>query len=330
MKDGKDPPLELLQTLVLFADGPEREAAAVAKRLGLDKSTVVKRLQQLTHRYGLLRKAGRHLDLTDKGRQAVAVSRALLRQHDQLAGWLNGRREAAAVVTAATGRSGAELLLPAALAHFRAWAETAPGGWEARAVVKRGRDRVLGVADGTLDLAVVTHDREQVRELLGPRDDVAVEVLLEEPLCVAAHRDTEAGRALERSLESQPVALAKLAKLELAVPDRASGVRRQLERAGVGVGLRFGPEASSWPAAREYARHRLCAAVLPLSAADPGDRSELAIRLIARPVRLVHLMLHRPQDPSEGRDTLLHGFRAAAAEVTARLQRRWGGIVSLG
>jgi DNA-binding transcriptional LysR family regulator len=58
------------------------------------------------------------VELTDKGRAALPAIRVLLRQHDQLAGWLNGRREHHQVLAIATGSFGARFYLPRALALF--------------------------------------------------------------------------------------------------------------------------------------------------------------------------------------------------------------------
>jgi DNA-binding transcriptional LysR family regulator len=325
----RGPTFECLHTLLLFAE--MKEATAVAKELDLDPAVVSRRLKGLRTRYGLLQKRGQVQTLTRRGEEAVAAIRALLRQRDHLAGWLAGEQARPQVVVVAAGSLTAQLYLPRALAMF---AEQQPD-WEVRVQVRRGRERILGTANGAYDLAVVSHDPAQIRDLLqaayGEDARLEVEELAREWLCVIARKGTAAGERLAQSLEGQAVPLARLADFELIGLDAQSGVRRQLERCGGGPGrpLRFRVEAGGWAAARECAREGLGVAVVPLSLLAREDRNDLVIRLLAGDVGVRESLLYRREATNPGHEALRRALSCAVEARQRELRARWHGILVL-
>ena len=323
----RTPTLEYLQTLLLFAE--KKEAAAVAAELHVDPAVVCRRLKELRTRYGLLQKRGSGQALTRRGEEAVPAIRALLRQHDHLAEWLAGRQANPQVVVVATGSLSSQLYLPRALALF---AEQQPG-WQVQVQVRRGRERILGTADGTFDLALVSHDPAQIAAVLlaacGEDARLEVEELGRECLCLIARKGTPAGERLAQALESQAVPLARLADFELIGLDAQSGIRRQLERGAGGAGrtLRFCLEAGGWAAARECAREGLGAAVVPLALLARDDRKDLVIRLLPGDVGVRDSLIYRPGAANPGQTALRQALRRAVEARQQELRERWHGIL---
>jgi DNA-binding transcriptional LysR family regulator len=325
----RKPTLECLQTLLLFAE--KKEAAAVAAELHVDPAVVCRRLKELRTRYGLLEKRGPGQALTRRGEEAVPAVRALLRQHEHLAEWLAGRQPRPQVLVVATGSLTSQLYLPRALALF---AEQQPG-WQVQVQVRRGRERILGTADGTFDLAVVSHDPGQVAAVLvatfGEDARLEVEELGRECLCLIARKGTAAGERLARVLESQAVPPGRLADFDLIGLDAQSGIRRQLERGAVGAGrpLRFCQEAGGWAAARECAREGLGVAVVPLALLTRDDRKDLVIRLLPDDVGVRDFLICRPGAACPGHAALRQALRRAVEARRQALQDRWHGVLAV-
>jgi DNA-binding transcriptional LysR family regulator len=323
--DATGPAVEALRVLLAFSE--QGEGKAVARSLGIDASGVSRRLRQF-QKSGLLAKAGPGLTLTERGRQALPAVRELLRQYDQLARWLVERESAPRELSIATGSSGAAYYLPPVLALLK---KRRPD-WSVRGHVCRGRDRIRGVADGSFDLAVVSHDTDQVQAAAGATGGegvVEVEHLVDHRLCLLAGRNTPAGVTLGRFLESQAAPLSCLAEFELVGLDARSGLRRQIEQRlrADGRALRFGPDAGGWQAAREYARHGLGVALIPLSMLEPTDRDNCVLRLLPDDCCVRDLLLRRQGEPGEGQAALRQALLEAAQDRGEKVRRRWSGLL---
>jgi DNA-binding transcriptional LysR family regulator len=325
--DATGPAVEALRAFLAFAE--QGEGKAVAERLGINASGISRRLRQF-QMAGLLAKVGPGLALTERGRQAVPAVRDLLRQYDQLTRWLASREAAPQALTVATGSSGAAYYLPPALALLR---DRLPGQ-VVRGHVCRGRDRIRGVADGSFDLAVVSHDSDQVLATAGTagsEDAVRIQHLADHPLCLLAGRKTAAGVALGKMLESQTAPLSCLTEFELVGMDARSGVRRQIEQRlrAAKRSLRFGPDAGGWQAAREYARHGLGVALIPLSMLETGDRDDCVIRLLSDEIRVRDFLVERRGEPSDALVALRQAILEAARVRGDEVRRRWAGMLSV-
>jgi DNA-binding transcriptional LysR family regulator len=320
------PTLACLEALLLFAE--KKEAKATAKQLHRTESVVSRKLSELRTRYGLLHKQGNQQRLTRRGEEAVVAIRALLRQYDQLAEWLAGRQTSPQAIVVAAGSLTSQLDLPRALALF---AQKQPG-WQVQVQVRRGRERIIGTANGTFDLAVVSHDPSQIQAVLqaqfGEEARLAMEELGRDWLCVIARKGTAAGRQLGESLESQAIDLSRLADYELIGLDAQSGIRKQLER-GAGRPLRFRVEAGGWAAARECARQGLGAAVVPLSLLSFDDRQELEVRRLGGDIGAKDFLIYRREASHAALEALRSALRRAVAGRQQELRTRWGGVLPL-
>jgi DNA-binding transcriptional LysR family regulator len=309
--DAKEPSLELLRTLLEFAERGEVTAAAQA--LGLDKSGVSRRLGDLRDKYGLVAQRGHTPVLSEKGRTALPAIRALLRQHAQLAGWLKDQEQQTQFLAIATGGFGARFYLPKAICRF---SERQPD-WQVRVQVRRGRERVLGVADGTFDLAIVSHDAAQIRAVLaGARIEPAalrIEPLAEHLLYLVAGKDTPFGRELSKVLDGQAVPLSMLSAFPLVGLDIQSGIRRQIEARfrSTKARLSFPYEAGGWEAAKEYARHGLGAAVVPFPLLTADDRKQFIVRRLPLEYRIQDSLIDRDGEQVAAQDAMKRALKDA-------------------
>jgi DNA-binding transcriptional LysR family regulator len=314
-RDAREPSVELLHTLRLFAE--HGDVASVAQVLGLDAAVISRRLAKLRTKYGLLRSARRSLELTEKGSAALPAVINLLRQHDQLAGWLNEQAVSPQVLSIATGSFGARFYLPAAISVF----SKQHSDWQVRVQVRRGRERILGVADGIYDLAIVSHDEVQIRSLLaGSRGDsppLRIEPLSEHLLCVLARKDTPCGRELSKVLEGQPVPPAMLSVLPLVGLDLQSGIRRQIEASFRSTASRlcFQYEAGGWEGAKEFARRGLGAAVIPRALVGSLDRTDFIIRHLPLQFHIRDLLIDRDVEMPPAHKAMKLGLEEAAKAV---------------
>jgi DNA-binding transcriptional LysR family regulator len=130
-------------------------------------------------------------------------------------------------------------------------------------------------------------------------------------------------------LEGQTVPPSWLARFDLVGLDPRSGLRRQLEQRlrAEGLGLRFGPDAGGWQAAREYARHGLGVALMPLSLLEPPDRDTCVLRLLPEDVQVRDRLVWRRGETSEGQEALRQALGEAARGRAAEVRARWGGIL---
>ena len=174
------------------------------------------------------------------------------------------------------------------------------------------------MADGTFDLAIVSHDAAQIRAILAAaRVELAalrLEPLADHALCLVAGKDTPFGRELCHVLEGQTVPLSMLPVFPLVGLDLQSGIRRQLEAQlrGKSPDLTFRFEAGGWEAAKEYARHGLGVAVLPLPLLARDDRREFIIRHLVPETRIQDLLIGRSAQPGLAYEAMRIALKEAA------------------
>ena len=135
----------------------------------------------------------------------------------------------------------------------------------------RGRDRIIRVADGKLDLAIVTHDRLQIEAVLRTAFQCAAELTIEplsrQPFCVATKKNSAVGREMTQLPEKRRVALRLFSRWNFVVLDPQSGIRvffESLVRAA-GQPVRFVPATGTggWTAGKGFARRGVVGALLP-------------------------------------------------------------------
>src|SRR5262249_8214452 len=107
------------------------------------------------------------------------------------------------------------------------------------------------------------------------------------------------------------VPLKKLAAFPLVGLDSQSGIRRQLEAhcRGKVPGLCFRFEAGGWEAAKEYARHGLGVAVLPLALLAREDRKDVLVRRLPPEIRIQDLLIDRDAAMSPAHEAMKLGLK---------------------
>ena len=189
----------------------------------------------------------------------------------------------------------------------------------------RGQQRIEGVASGALDLAVITHDAEQVRA--AARRPLLVEELFDDALILACPADSE-WAATFRKLPADPVTKRLLPGLPLVLPDADSGIRQafdaRLREAGVLRQLDVAVEVGGWRAILACAKAGLGVGLLPRSVLVGESMLVRPLHGSINPanrVRLIGRALPGTEEPDLS-ETALHfrdALRAAAAAVRQAL-----------
>jgi hypothetical protein len=190
----------------------------------------------------------------------------------------------------------------------------------------RGLERILGVAEGRIDLALVTHDPEDIAALTGGRGPLAVELLAGHAVVVIAHPATASGQELRALPAGREVPLEKLARWPLVGLDARSGVRRKLEQHLQGRAkprYELEGQPGGWAIAREYARNKLGATLLPLPLLTREDREDFVVRRLPGSFLVEDFLVAREGDRTAAQAETIDRFRRAAR--ISKRENRWQG-----
>ncbi|MCA9086322.1 MAG: LysR family transcriptional regulator [Planctomycetaceae bacterium] len=321
---GNQPTIEQLRALAAFAETGGVRAAA--RLLRTSQSVVTRKLnafrKSARNNAILLTDNGRSPELTDAGRAILPAIRDLVRQYDQLMDCLNGRADAAQRVRIAAGHFSSQFYLPDVF--DKALCESV----QVEVCVVRGRDRILGVADGRYDIGVLSHVAVDIAKSLQSVGK-SVESIVIEPLqmplmVVIAARKSPEGRDLQTLPREKSVTLSWLHQWELLGLDGDSGIRRNLERkAAPGERISFLTEGGGWTVAREFCRRGLGVAVLPLATLTSGDRKDFVIRRLSDKLNVRESVIFRRQPLSTGTQTVIDRLKDAVAKHHREVQCRW-------
>ena len=91
----------------------------------------------------------------------------------------------------------------------------------------RGRARIEGVSNGSLDLAIVSHDEPSIAEIA--RRPLHVEPLVSHGLALVCAQDSPWIRAV-RALPKDAVPARALTEFPLIVPEPDAGIRKDIDR----------------------------------------------------------------------------------------------------
>lgn len=318
------PTIESLRALAMFVETGGVRAAA--RRLGTSQPVVTRKLNAFKKGGNcgaiLLAERGQSLELTDAGHGAMPLIRELLRQYDQLLDYTRGESSSIHRVVFATGHFGAEYYLPRVLdpqlsREIR---------MEIRVV--RGRERILGVADGRFDLGLVSHAASDVIQIL--RDErtsaeaIEIEPLHAQLMVIIASPETMAGKELQAMPIERSVPISRLRSWELLGLDQDSGVRRQLEtHFSHGERICFLTEGGGWSAARELSRRKLGVGVVPLATLSLADQKEFVVRRLSGRFAIEKSVIYRTQELSPGSQRVLKQLKVVARQHQAEVQDRW-------
>ena len=333
MKSDGGPPISAFRDLLLLVD--QGGVAAAAKELGISQPAMSRRLK-VFHEPGakgtpLLETLGKRLKLTPAGDAVLPAVRELVRQYDRLLDHLDDRHKAPQVVCIGLGILSAQAYLPRVLAQIGQGAVD----FEIETQLARGRDRILGVAQGHFDMAVVTHDPLQIESMAvvsqSTECELEVERLCSQAFCAIAGRTSEGDGMLRDVPKGETIPLAVLAECPLVGLDPQSGIRRRIERQAraLDVRLRFDTAASvgGWAAAKAFARQGLGVAIVPLTVLVPGDRESLTIRRLPPEISVEHYLIHRRKALTEAQLKAKQAFQEAARDHERAVLELWEGQI---
>ena len=247
--------LDLLEAFVALirAGG---EAARAMRALGINQPTMSKRLRYMQHagplldRPWLVRK-GKRWELTEEGRQVWPAVVQIVDRYENLEAFLEGQMAAAPAFRFACGQTMAMGLVRDALRKFR---EKHPPA-SIRISTLRGRARIEGVSNGSLDLAIVTHDEASIQEIA--HRSLLIEPLVSHRLAVVCATDSTWSPAV-RGLPKDGVPAEALVRSPLILPEPDAGARRGIDevlhRQGVLGRLQVALEVGGWATILAYVR----------------------------------------------------------------------------
>jgi len=287
---------ELLQTFVSLIrhDG---EAAAVMRELDLEQPTLSKRLKYLQHAGPLLDRPwlvreGKTWKLTAEGHKVWPAVEELVDRYRNLNTFVEegGKPAGAAPVHFACGQAMAAGLVRHALLKFRKKHPDA----RLRISTLRGRARIEGVSNGSLDLAIVTHDEPSILEIA--RRTLHIEPLVTYRLALVC----ASGSKWESKLRALPKAGAApeaFCSFPLILPEPDAGIRKGLDEVlrsrGILNKLDIALEIGGWATILAYVRDGFGVGVVSegaltdmegvtLRKLDPGSFDPIVARLICR------------------------------------------------
>jgi DNA-binding transcriptional LysR family regulator len=290
---------------LIFAE--TSSVSETARRLGVKQPVVTKKLQVFKDAEAcgavLLGTSGGRPTLTDAAKAVLPSILELIGRYDRIMGYLNGQDAAPRVLRIGTGNFAVEHYLPQALATVRDMMEVC----QVETQVCRGKERIVGTANGIYDISIVTYDKDQIvatlREKRLSEDSLMIGLLCRHPMCLVADLRTDAGRELNSLSSTKPVPIDRLTQWELIGPDRQSGIRRQLESRVGRDQLYFIAEGGGWVGAKEYARAGLGVAIVPRIAVSAADRKKLVCRRLSKQFLITDFLIHRnePLNPFQQR-----------------------------
>jgi DNA-binding transcriptional LysR family regulator len=288
--------IDELRALVALVDQGSVTAAANALEVG--QPVLSRRLSVFKQDAPVLRRRGKGLVLTRRGRELIPQIRRVLHEFDEVQHAICGADRRSARIVLGTGAFAAEHYLPVALAEFSQSTSARPVSVR----MLRGQDRIVETALGVLDLAIVSHSPEQVqtivRENFGESLILIVESISRDKFAVLAHRSTTTGRSLATVSDRRPLALSRLAGAEIVGLDEGSGVRAQVERMAQeqGTRLQFSASGLGWRAAVRFARSGLGVALTPEVVAREECSAELVLRRLSPRIEMTSSLIFAERD----------------------------------
>jgi DNA-binding transcriptional LysR family regulator len=269
--------LDLLHTFVRLVEN-EGDASATAQQLGINQPSMSKRLSFLQHSGRVLVKPwlvreGKTWKLTEVGKEVLPAVKEIIQRFEQLTAFVP--RRAGPWVRFACGQEAVVGFVKTAL---RAFQQRHPES-RVRVSTPRGKERIVGVANGSLDLATVTHSEAAIRRLARRR--LHVEPLLEARLALVCAPDAEWAASFGKALKTRAPAEALLG-YPLILPEPNAGIRkavdRVLEHKGLLGQLDIMLEVGGWAAILAYVREKFGVGLVASSALEKAD--DLVVRYL--------------------------------------------------
>jgi DNA-binding transcriptional LysR family regulator len=302
--------IELLQTFLCLLER-DGDAMAAAAELGINQPSMSKRLAVLQHTgRGItrpwLKRDGKRWTATAEGLRVLPAVRDILARYDRLTAFSEDLGAGLPAFTFGCGQQAATGFVLRAARRFHREQPDVPF----RISQLRGRARIEGVANGSLDFAAVT-DREETITAVA-RGELHIDTLPEEPLVLVAAREMPGGGPMPAwhvaftKLPPRGVSAEALPSFPLIVPEPDADIRRVLDAAAMQAGvlneLNIALEMGGWQAILAYVRVGLGVGMVTQTAFEQ-DPQGLEIRHLNRrafpPTRLRLICRTRLTSPDE-------------------------------
>lgn len=298
----------MLETLIAVVDC-DGDAIRASQILGINQPSMSKRLAVLQHanpqaRRPWLERRGKTWYLTEEGQRNLTAVRQIVRLARTLQTDLDERFSLAPDVSLACGQLAVLTFVRKALLAFRRQCPDA----KLRVSTARGRERILGVANGELDLAVVTYYDEEIYRIANR--PLIVEPLFKDPwVLVCGTEAPERVRKAFGSLPDRDVPLEQLVGLPLILPEPEAGLRQEIDQVFVEARLQDRldsvMEIGAWPALLSYVRDGFGIGLIGASALEERSKGLLPPKRVATEpsdVPLVQLICRHSAGSSEVKD----------------------------
>jgi DNA-binding transcriptional LysR family regulator len=276
--------IDLLETFVtvIRLNG---DAAQAARALDINQPSMSKRLAFLQHVNGILkrpwlRRVGKTWLLTDEGQRVLPVVHELLRRYHNLHGYTNAPRQTpTSILRFACGQTAGSFLVRRALQRFH---KDHPD-FQIRVSTMRAEQRVAGVANGAIDMALVSRDNDQIREW-ARRPDLNIEPIGRSGYCLACAKSGEWSAKFRKLPRHRPSPLSVLADFPLIVPEPDSHTREILDplihRQTWASKVEYRVEIGGWLTILDYVRAGLGVGLV----SEWAKRDPVAKNLLFRPL----------------------------------------------
>lgn len=219
--------LELLKTFLQLAHN-DGDAAQAAKELEINQPSMSKRLRYLQHAgpvldHPWLVRAGKTWKLTDEGRKVLPAVEEIVQRFEKLSGFIEDPGTVPQQLKFACGQQAVLGFVRRAVRGFRRQHPDI----QLRISTLRGSARIEGVANGSLDLATVTHEEREIAQIA--RRPLHVETICSDRL-VLVSMDPSPWSAKLRKLPKTKVSADKLMDFPLLLPEPDAGTRQDLDR----------------------------------------------------------------------------------------------------
>ena len=224
-------PFELMETFDCIVKN-KGDATAAAQQLGISQPSISKRLSALRRivaedddRPWLILK-GKRWQLTQAGQRVHGVVSDLVKKYEQVEQFIADSGSLRPMVSIACGQTAAVGFVRAAVEQF---AEELPEV-QVRVSTTRGKARIVGVAGGQFDLAIVTDNEATIRDIAGM--ELFVEPIAVDRFVLVANPSEKSGwrKAWESLPVRRPLTAREIVDLPLILPERDAERRQQFDQ----------------------------------------------------------------------------------------------------
>ena len=287
---------DLLETFVKLVEN-DGDALATSRELQINQPSMSKRLRYLQLSSPVLKRPwlvreGKRWKLTEEGAKALPAVRELMDRYEKLTEFNEPRGPD---LRLGCGREAVVGFVREAVREFTAEMKRNRKEIRLHISTMRGAARIEGVANGALDMALVTHDEASIHSLA--RRTLHVDSIARHRLALVAHVRSPWARALKR-LPERKTPPAALTRFPLILPEPDAGIRKDLDetlrRQGLLGQLQIRLEVGGWAAILAYVADRQGVGIVSEAAVrdpkslivrhlDPEHFPPTELRLICRP-----------------------------------------------